>query len=293
MLGLAKSSCACFYQADFAACARDADATLPLYRATGSGRTEHQIDADPTTVAAVHSAVALQALGRCDEAAVRSRESLAHARALTDPFNECFALMYASYYRWFSGDWRSGLALAEDCIAMASRHGYAMQWRIARFFLELGHAELGLPTLPEAPPPEESDEESEGSQMGASGLLWCVGREHLLRGRAEDALGSANLALALAHASRSPFQNAEIFALQAGAMLGLGRPRAEAEALYAQALALSQEQQTIWVELRLLVDCAERLGLDDSRRRRLGELAAHFDAFESPLCARAEVLAAA
>jgi hypothetical protein len=287
MLSRSKSSCAYFYQGRFADCARDADECLRLSADTGSGRTEHQIDADPTTVAAVHSAVALQALGRTEEAALRSRESLAYARSLNDPFNECFALMYASYYRWFAGDWKAGLALAADCVAMASRHSYAMQWRIARIFQELGHAELGLPSLPAATPPEESEEESEGSQMGAPGLLWCVGREHLLRGRAEDALGSASLALALAGETAAPFQNAELLALQAGASLAAKRPVADADALYTQALDLSRAQQASWVELRILCDCAERLGLDDTRRARLASLGEQFRGFESPWTARA------
>jgi len=290
MLGLTKISCAAFYRGDFVRAAEADREARRLYARTGSGRGQSQVGTDPATVAGVHGAVALQAIGRFDEAETTSRETLAHARSLADPFNECLALMYTAYYRWFRGDWQSALPLAAECQEMATRYGYGMQWLISRRFLELGQAELERPPLPEADAPDEFESHATGSQMGAPGLLWCVGREHLLRGRAEQADATALAALDLSIQTGAPFQDAEILALRAGAALALGRPDPTVVAFYANALETARKQSIPWVELRILVDCGERLGLSDEWRSRLAEIIEGLGHFDSPLCGRARAL---
>jgi DNA-binding winged helix-turn-helix (wHTH) protein len=291
MLGLTKRSCAAFYRAEFDRAAQAAREARLLYARTGPGRRESQVGTDPATVAGTHGAVALQALGRFEEAETISRETLAHARSLSDPYNECFALMYTAYYRWFRGDWDSALVLAEESQAMATRYGYGMQWIISRRFLELGQAELERPPLPEASPPEAVEAHAGGSQMGAPGLLWCVAREQLLRGRPEEADATAEAALGLSQQTAAPFQDAEILAVRGAAALALGQPESTADGWFKRAFEMARKQSIPWVELRILVDCGERMGLTSKRRARLSELVTNLGGSDSPLCQRARLLA--
>lgn len=288
MLGETKQVCAYFYQARFEASAEMDQTARALYARTGPGRGESQVGTDPATVSGAHATVALQSIGRVECASTLSRETLAHARTLDDPFNECFALMYASYYRWFRGDWKSGLLLAYECREMAERFSFGMQWAISDKFVALAFAEMGRPAPPISEPPPNS--ETDASQAGAPGLLWCVARTQLLNDQPLEAEATAQAGLAVATATGAPFQNAELIAVRAAAQLSLPDNPNHSIELYQRAVETSRKQGTPWVELRILVDWLSRMPGEPTAEQSLTPLVERFRDFDSPLVEQATSL---
>lgn len=282
--GLAKRACVHFYQGRFAECVADTLELLPLYVAADFYSEDMEAGTNPATFAGSFGAIALLKLGRVQESVELANTVLRDARTLAVPYNESLALLFHSWCHWYGGDWEAALAAAEESLSIAATHGFELQKFVCDSYVALGRAETGLPPLPASAEPAEVDE---NIQNGASGMLWQVGREHLLRGRPKDALATAKTALALASKNHEAYMDPDILALQAGAKLALGSPREEAEAHYQHALELCRERGIPWVELRVLVDRAEQTELDGPSLRRLRELAEQFDDFNSPLQQRA------
>ena len=81
---------------------------------------------DPAVAGRANRAWTLWLMGYPDQAGAASRESLVLARELAHPFSLAYGLWVASYVSMFRGEARLAQEYAEEGIALAGKHGFAL-----------------------------------------------------------------------------------------------------------------------------------------------------------------------
>src|SRR5262249_47728982 len=90
--------------------------------------TDHGVNAPAFVVAN------LWHLGQPDAALARARETVALARALDDPFNMAFALVFETFVHWFRRDVAAQRERATEVIALSERQGFPLWLALGRVF---------------------------------------------------------------------------------------------------------------------------------------------------------------
>jgi predicted ATPase len=209
-----------------------------------------------------------QSARAADRAVAYSRE-LGHAHTLSNAF--WFAGMAAVFAR----DVATVHAYGNDCVAIASEHGFAL-WAAAGRILQgwadaqRGEATTGIARIRDG----MAASEATGTRLSKPLFLTLLAEALALAGKIEEALAALDDALANAAASGVRGWDAEIHRLRGELTARLPYPDpAKAEDSFRTALAIAREQGTRGYELRAATSLA-RLRDDQGRRGEARDLLA-------------------
>jgi len=209
-----------------------------------------------------------QSARAADRALVYSRE-LGHARTLAH------ALYLAGMAAVFARDVANVYARSNDCVALASEHGFAQWAAVGRILQGWADAQKGEATTGIARIRDGLAASEATGRRGATPLfLTLLAEAQALAGKIEEGLATLDDALAQAAASGERGWNAEIHRLCGELTARLPYPDpAKAEESFRTALAIAREQGTRGYELRAATSLA-RLWREQGRRGEARELLA-------------------
>jgi len=215
-----------------------------------------------------------QSARAADRALVYSRE-LGHARTLAH------ALYLAGMAAVFARDVANVYARSNDCVALASEHGFAQWAAVGRILQGWADAQKGEATTGIARIRDGLAASEATGRRGATPLfLTLLAEAQALAGKIEEGLATLDDALAQAAASGERGWNAEIHRLCGELTARLPYPDpAKAEESFRTALAIAREQGTRGYELRAATSLARLWGKQGRRGEARELLAPVYDSF--------------
>jgi predicted ATPase len=203
-----------------------------------------------------------------DRALALSRQ-LGHAPTLSQ------ALCYAGMAAVLARDVATACAYGDDCVALASEHGFALWATVGRILQGWAIAQKGEATTGDARIREGLIAyEATGSRLFTPYFLVLLAETLALAGKIEEGLAALDDALAQAAVSGATGWDAEIHRLRGELTARLPHPDpAKAEDSFRTALAIAGEQGTRGYELRAATSLA-RLWREQGRRGEARDLLA-------------------
>jgi predicted ATPase len=196
--------------------------------------------------------------GYPDQSARAADRALAHSRELGHAHTLAFALYHAGVPAVFARDVATVSAHSNDCVALASEHGFA-QWaafgRVLQGWADAqkGEATMGIACIRDG----LAAAEATGNRLATPLFLALLAEALALAGKIEEGLAVLDDALAKAAASGVRGWDAEIHRLRGELTGRLPYPDpAKAEESFRTALAIAREQGTRGYELRAATSLA-------------------------------------
>ncbi len=229
---------------------------------------------DPGVHCRVFLAHALWYLGYPDQALVRVQEAIALSRAISHPFSEALALMFAAWLHQYRREPRLAEQQAAAALTLAAQHDL-------RFVTAVGTALRGWALAAQGRSVDGVAEIRRGlATYRATGAE--LERPHWLVLLAEAVgdpaagLGHLTEALAIVEERQTRFCEAELHRLRGALLLNSPAPdAAEAESCFRQALEVARRQQARCPELRAAVSLGRlwaRQGRREEARRVVSEV---------------------
>jgi len=219
--------------------------------------------------------LALWHRGYPDQSARAADRALAYSRQLGHAHTLAHALAFAGLVAVFARDVDTVYAHSNDCVALASEHGFA-QWAAWGWILQgwadarQGEATTGIARIRDG----LAALEATGARVTTPLYLALLAEALALAGKVEEGLAALDDALAKAAVSGARGWDAEIHRLRGELSARLPYPDpAKAEDSFRTALAIAREQGTRGYELRAATSLA-RLWHEQSRRGEARELLA-------------------
>jgi predicted ATPase len=215
-----------------------------------------------------HSGYPDQSTRAIDQALAYSRQ-MGHARALTHTF------WFAGMAAFFARDVATACTYGNDCVVLASEHGFplwAANGRVLQGWADAqrGEATTGIARIRDG----MAAAEATGARVYTPLFLTLLAEALALAGKIEEGLAALDDALAKAAVSGARGWNPEIHRLRGELTGRLPYPDpAEAEDSFRTALAIAREQGTRGYELRAVTSLA-RLWREQGRRGEARELLA-------------------
>jgi len=213
--------------------------------------------------------------GYADQSARAADRALALSRQLGHAHTLAHALCLAGLAAVFARDVGTAYAYGNDCVALASEHGFAYWAALGRVLhgwadAQRGEATTGIARIRDG----MAALEATGARVNTPFYLTLLAEALALAGKIEEALAILDDALATAAVSGATGWSAEIHRLR-GELTGrlLYPDPAKAEESFRTALAIAREQGTRGYELRAATSLA-RLWRDQGRRGEARELLA-------------------
>jgi predicted ATPase len=213
--------------------------------------------------------------GYPDQSARAADRALAYSRELGHAHTLAHALSFAGRAAAFARDVATVYAYSNDCVTLASEHGFA-QWaangRILRGWADArkGEVTMGIACIRDG----LAAREATGTRLSIPLDLTLLAEALALAGKIEEGLAALDDALAAAAFSGERGSDAEIHRLRGELSLRLPHPDpAKAEDSFHTALAIAREQGTRGYELRAATGLA-RLWGEQGRRGEARELLA-------------------
>ncbi|MFN8602072.1 MAG: AAA family ATPase [Candidatus Binatia bacterium] len=253
-----------FYRGDLAAALEHFTraAAAASERGPQRGARELGVDHDPAASCAAHTAWTLSALDRGEEAAATMRDCIASARATRDPVSLVMALNFAAA---FHQDRRENALLAEvaeEQVALATEHGLPLFTYLGEIHLgwldcEEGRAEQGIERIRRG----VDVHRLAGASLGAPTFLAILADACGRAGRIEEGLAALDEAMQLAERTGLHYWDAELHRVRGTLLLRAAdaasgvraeqrRMRREADACFAEAIAIAQRQGATLFERR-------------------------------------------
>jgi predicted ATPase len=263
------------YRGDYRAALAHFETAASLYRPD-----EHRDDAfrygqDIGVSAFLMLSLALWHRGYPDQSARAADRALALSRQLGHAHTLAQAFSFAGRAAVFARDVATVYAYGNDCVALASEHGFAhwAAWgRILQGWADaqMGEATTGIARIRDG----MAAAEATGSRVSTPFFLTLLAEALALTGKIEEGLATLDDALAQAAASGAKGWDAEIHRLR-GTLTGrLPYPDpAKADDSFRTALAIAREQGTRGYELRAATSLA-RLWREQGRRDEARDLLA-------------------
>jgi predicted ATPase len=221
----------------------------------------------------VYLSLALWHRGYPDQSARAADRALALSRQLGHAHTLALALSVAGRAAIFARDVATAFAYSNECIALASEHGFA-QWvawgRILQGWADAqrGQARMGIARIRDG----LTAYEATGARSGTTLSLALLAEALALAGKIEEGLAALDDALARAAVSGEGGWSAEIHRLRGELTGRLPYPDpAKAEDSFRTALAIAREQGTRGYELRAATSLA-RLWREEGRRGEARDL---------------------
>jgi predicted ATPase len=220
---------------------------------------------------------ALEALGYPDQALAKSREALALAMELSDPFGQANALVYANRIHWLRGESQAYLEGAEALLALSSEHGFLQfvgfgTFQRAAALAEQGQFQegiAGMRAIVEAM-------RTSGVTLGLPWPLAALAEANRKAGGAEEGLALMAEALEFVAKTGEREFEAEVHRLKGELFLARSpSDHAEAEASFREALEVTRRQNAKSYELRAATSLArlrQQQGRTDDARALLAPI---------------------
>jgi predicted ATPase len=263
------------YSGDYRAALAHVETAASLYRSDEHRDYAFRYGQDIGVGAFVHLSWVLWHRGYPDQSARAADRALAYSREQGHAHTLAHALALAGRATAFSRDVATVHAYSNECVSLASEHGFP-QWaafgRILQGWADAqkGEATTGIALIRDG----LAAAEATGARVSAPFQLTLLAEALALAGKIEEGLAALDDALATAAASGESGWNAEIHRLRGELTGRLPYPDpAKAEDSFRTALAIAREQGTRGYELRAATSLA-RLWREQGRRREARELLA-------------------
>ena len=213
--------------------------------------------------------------GYPDQSARAADRALAHSRELGHAHTLAYALGLAGVPAVFARDVPTVRARGNECVALASEHGFALWAAVGRILqgwagAQSGEATMGIANIRDG----LAAAEAAGTRLFRPFYLALLAEALALAGKIEEGLGTLGDALAKAAVSGQRGWDAEIHRLRGELTGRLPYPDpAKAEDSFRTALAIAREQGTRGYELRAATSLA-RLWREQGRRGEARDLLA-------------------
>ena len=263
------------YRGDYRAALAHLETAVSLYRPDEHRDSALHYGQDIGVSAFVVLSWALWHRGYPDQSARSADRALALSRQLGHAHTLAHALFLAAMAAVFARDLATVHASSNDCVALASEHGFALWaarggifqgWAVA----QKGEATTGIARIRNG----LAAAEATGNRSLVPLYLTLLAEALALAGRIEEGLATLDDALAQAAASGERGWDAEIHRLRGELTARLPYPDpAKAEESFRTALAIAREQGTRGYELRAATSLA-RLWLKQDRRGEARDLLA-------------------
>ena len=213
--------------------------------------------------------------GYPDQSARAADRALAYSRELGHAHTLAHALWLAGMAAVFARDVATVYAYGNDCVALASEHGFAQWAALGRILqgwadAQRGEATTGIARIRDG----LAAAEATGTRVHTPFFLTLLAEALALAGKIEEGLAALDDALAKAAVSGERGWNAEIHRLRGELTGRLPYPDpAKAEDSFRTALAIAREQGTRGYELRAATSLA-RLWREQGRRGEARDLLA-------------------
>jgi predicted ATPase len=241
---------------------------------------EHRHDAlrygqDIGVSAFVQLSWALWHCGYPDQSARAAHRAVTHSRQLGHASTLSHAFYFAGIAAVFARDVATACAYANDAVALASEHGFALWAANGRILQGWADAQKGETTTGIARICEGlAAREATGTRVSTPLYLILLADGLGLAGKIEEALGALDDALAKAAASGERGDSAKIHRLRGELTARLPHPDpAKAEESFRTAVTIAREQGTRGYELRAATSLA-RVWCEQGRRGEARELLA-------------------
>jgi class 3 adenylate cyclase/predicted ATPase len=263
------------FSGDYPAALAHSETAASLYRPDEHRDSAFSYGQDIGVGAFVQLAWALWHRGYPDQSARAADRALAYCRQLGHAHNLAHALHLAGTAAVFARDVATVHAHSNDCVTLASEHGFALWaargrilqgWAVA----QKGEAMTGIARIRDG----MAAAEATGARVTTPLCLTLLAEALALAGKIEEALAALDDALATAAVSGERGWSAEIHRLRGELTGRLPHPDpAKAEDSFRTALAIAREQGTRGYELRAATSLA-RLWREQGRRTEAGDLLA-------------------
>ncbi len=263
------------YSGDYAAALEHAETAASLYRPDEHRDSVFRYGQDIGVGAFVYLSLALWHRGYPDRSARAADRALALSRQLGHAHTLAHALWFAGLAAVFARDVATVYAHGNDCVAVASEHGFAYwaaQGRILQGWADAqeGEATTGIARIRDG----LAAREASGSRVLTPFFLNLLAEALALAGKIEEGLAALDDALAQLAVSGARSWDAEIHRLRGELTGRLQHPDpAKAEDSFRTALAIAREQGTRGYELRAATSLA-RLWREQGRRSEARDLLA-------------------
>jgi class 3 adenylate cyclase/predicted ATPase len=263
------------YSGDHRAALEHAEAAASLYRPDEHRDSALHYGQDIGVSAFTVLSCALWHCGYPDRSARAADRALASSRQLGHAHTLAQALSFAGAAAVFARDVATACARSNDCVAIASEHGFP-QWaghgRIVQGWADAqrGEATTGIARIRDG----MAAAEATGARVSTPLFLTLLAEALALAGKIEEGLAALDDALAQAAVSGERGWDAEIHRLRGELTARLPHPDpAKAEESFRTALAIAREQGTRGYELRAATSLA-RLWREQGRRTEARDLLA-------------------
>src|SRR5215472_13237442 len=269
------------YSGDYRAALAHFETAASLYRPDEHRDSAFRYGQDIGVTAFVQLSWALWHRGHPDQSARAADRALAYSRELGHAPTLSHAFWFAGMAAVFARDVATACAYGNDCVALASEHGFALWAAIGRILqgwadAQRGEATTGIARICDG----LAAAEATGSRLNRPLYLSLLAEALALAGKIEEGLAALDDALATAAASGERGRDAEIHRLRGELTSRLPHPDpAKAEDSFRTALAIAREQGTRSYELRAATSLA-RLWREQGRQGEARELLAPlYDSF--------------
>jgi len=263
------------YSGDYRAALAHAETAASLYRPDEHRDSAFHYGQDIGVSALVYLSWALWHRGYPDQSARAADRALAYSRQLGHAHTLAYALGFAGRAAVFARDVATVCASGNDCVALASEHGFA-HWAATGRILQgwadaqKGEAAAGIARIRDG----LAADEATGTRLSTPFYLALLAEALALAGKVEEGLAALDDALAKAGVSGVRGCDAEIHRLRGELTARLPHPDpAKAEDSFRTALAIAREQGTRGYELRAATSLARLWGEQGRRTEALDLLA--------------------
>jgi predicted ATPase len=263
------------FSGDYRAALSHFETAASLYRPDEHRDSAFHYGQDIGVSAFVLLSWALWHRGYPDRSARAADRALAYSRQLGHAHTLAFAFWVAGIAAAFARDAATADACGNDCVALASEHGFALWAARGRILQGWAIAQKGEATTGIARSRDGlAAAEATGARVGTPLYLTLLAEALALAGEMEEGLAALDDALAKAAVSGERGWNAEIHRLRGELTGRLPHPDpAKAEESFRTALAIAREQGTRGYELRAATSLA-RLWREQGRQGEARDLLA-------------------
>jgi serine/threonine protein kinase/tetratricopeptide (TPR) repeat protein len=233
--------------------------------------------------------LALWALGFPDQALGRSRQGVALARRLAQPFYLARSLAYEALLLLLRRDWNDSARAAQEAISISRRYGFSFWLAMATIYhgyalFKQGQREEGIRELREGLEAETAS----GAEVGRPFFLTLLAEALAATGRIDEGIAMIDDSLALVNNTSERFAHSDICRVKGELLLGSQAERPEspqseiaaaAEDFFRQAIEIARIRQAKSLELRAVISLSQLLqsqGRKEEARQTLSEIRAWF-----------------